>query len=80
MGNSSQSVPREIARADYIAAVEGLGLVASEVKTLTMHHDHVEVHMFSRGDNGSRVLDPERPGEFAKYHARIPVADDKEGL
>lgn len=80
MGNSTQHVPREIARADYIAAVEGLGLGAPDVKTLTMHHDHVDVCVFARGDNGSRILDPERQDQYVKYCVRIPVVDDKEGL
>ena len=80
MGNSSQSLPREIARDELIAAVECLGLVASDVATLTMHHDHVEVHMFARGDNGGRVLDPECQDQLVKYCVDIPVVDDKEGL
>ena len=80
MGNSYQSVPREIARADYIAAIEGLGFVASDAKMLTMHHDYIEACMFEKRDDGSRILDPERQDQFVKYCVRIPVIDDKESL
>ena len=73
----TQTIPQSIPREAMTDAVKLLGLVPSDLYSITLNQSECVCIVFDRDPDGHRVLDDHPEVQYRKHMVRIPIEADE---